>query len=214
LFRRRPWAERGWRAMASCSGLRRLIQARTVAGVPAARRAPAVPVKPTRGAMTAPDLHLRADACRRACVRISLTLGIWVGRGERVRQSIMTVAIVAILSLLLSFSAASAELEVQKECIDLAANGVVPVVLFGSAIFDVRTVDLSTLRLAGASPAALGNGGSMVSLQDVNGDGYLDIKARFRQSDLNLTLGTTSVVLTGNLISGQSFTAADEICVR
>jgi hypothetical protein len=40
-----------------------------------------------------------------------------------------------------------------------------------------------------------------VSLQVEDGDGYPDIKAHFRQSDLNVTIGTTYVVLTGAMIT-------------
>src|SRR5262249_45145111 len=63
--------------------------------------------------------------------------------------------------------------------INVASQGVLPVVLFGSADFDVTQVNLSTPRFAGAAVFQW-------SLADVNGDGRQDLVLKFRTQDTNL----------------------------
>jgi len=89
--------------------------------------------------------------------------------------------------------------------ISLKKQGGVPVAILSSATFDARTIDVASLRLgnevgAEASVAML-KGKYQSSIQDVNGDGRLDLMATFNVPDLvangDLKLGTTSLVLIG-----------------
>mgnify|MGYP001607101170 CR=1 FL=1 len=59
--------------------------------------------------------------------------------------------------------------------INLGSSGTVPVAIFSTATFDATTVNPTTVTLAGATVKLKGNGTSMASNQDVNGDGRLDL---------------------------------------
>ncbi len=63
--------------------------------------------------------------------------------------------------------------------INVASQGVLPVVLFGGEGFDVTQVNLGTVRFVGAAV-------SQSSFADVNGDGRLDLLLKFRTQDTNL----------------------------
>jgi hypothetical protein len=69
--------------------------------------------------------------------------------------------------------------------INLAREGLIPVALFGADNFDVTQVDLSTVRFAGATVYKS-------ALQDVNGDGKLDLMLQFRTQDTKLRAGRRS----------------------
>jgi hypothetical protein len=93
------------------------------------------------------------------------------------------------------------------DCINIDGNGVVPVVLYGSAEFDVQNIDPASLRLGSAAV----NGRTHVS--DKNGDGYLDVKGHFRIGETGLQAGDTRVALTGVLEDGTAFEGVDTVCV-
>jgi len=67
--------------------------------------------------------------------------------------------------------------------INLKSKGVVPVALLGSESFDVSTVDDSTVTF-GPGEATIAH--NSAHLEDVNGDGYLDMVLHFRTQELNL----------------------------
>ena len=73
----------------------------------------------------------------------------------------------------------------EKNRINLISKGQVHVALFGSSTFDVLMVRVNSVRFAGASVV----GGSV---DDVNGDGFLDLVFHFRIQDTTLkaTYGT------------------------
>src|SRR5262249_4978864 len=71
------------------------------------------------------------------------------------------------------------QIDVRQEALNLASQGVLPVVLFGTAGFDVSRVKISSVRFAGA--AAFG-----WSFTDVDGDGRLDLVLQFRVQDTTL----------------------------
>lgn len=98
-------------------------------------------------------------------------------------------------------------LELSHPCVDLSSNGVVPVTLFGSSGFDVTKIDLASVRLGGAPVSSW-------SLDDKDGDGVLDLKARFRQSEMTLLSAQSSrVILSGRLTDGRLFTSVSPIGV-
>jgi hypothetical protein len=82
----------------------------------------------------------------------------------------------------------------------------VPVVLYGSATFDVSTVNQPTLRLAGAQP-------TQVVMGDVNSDGRPDLTLTFVMSSLQVNGSTTSVTLSGARTNGQSIQGSDTITI-
>jgi len=98
----------------------------------------------------------------------------------------------------------AARLEVSKECIDVSSNGVVPVTLYGSAILNVTTIDLPTVRLNNAAAIS-------TSIHDKDGDGYLDLSGRFRSNQMQLAAGSTVATLVGSLKNGQEFQAYDTV---
>jgi hypothetical protein len=91
-------------------------------------------------------------------------------------------------------------------CIDISTDAPVPVHIYGSASFNVLKIDLATLRLAEAPPVS-------TSVADVDGDGYLDLKANFRSTELVLQIGDTRAVTTGKLLDVQSFQGEDTVQV-
>jgi hypothetical protein len=112
--------------------------------------------------------------------------------------------------------------------INLASQGVIPIALFGSATFDVTTVNIGSVLFAGANVAHY-------SWNDVNNDGHMDLMLQFRTEDTYLrdlyaqlladadtntdgilddnvsTWQTTSVSLTGTLSNGGKFSGADSV---
>ncbi len=91
-------------------------------------------------------------------------------------------------------------------------NGV-PVAIFGSATFDVTSINLETLRFAGAATKHEGNGSVMVKYKDVNNDGRTDATVRFITDQLQLTPSSTAATLSGKLVNGRNLTGSDSVQV-
>lgn len=83
--------------------------------------------------------------------------------------------------------------------INLGSNGVVPVAILSSATFDARRVDPTTVTLAGAEVKIKGKGTLMTSIQDVNGDGFVDLVVHINTETLQVSDSDTLAVLRGNL---------------
>ncbi|HSM06531.1 MAG TPA: M12 family metallopeptidase [Longimicrobiales bacterium] len=90
--------------------------------------------------------------------------------------------------------------------LNLSRGGVVPVAILSTATVDATTLDPTTITLGdGTDPdtpaAQRGNGDYQTSVEDVNGDGLLDLLVAFRIQDLvandDLELSTTQLVLRG-----------------
>jgi hypothetical protein len=95
--------------------------------------------------------------------------------------------------------------------INLGSNGVVPVVILSSSIFDATTVNPTTITLAEASVKLKGNGTPMASFQDVNADGRLDLVVQVSTTALQLSNGDTQATLTGLTFDGKSITGIDSV---
>jgi hypothetical protein len=97
------------------------------------------------------------------------------------------------------------------------SKGVVPVALLGSDGFDVGKVDVTTLQFgpSGAPPAhdLTRPGVRSGHMEDVNGDGHMDLMCHFRQQDTGLDSSFTEACLTGSLDGVASFTACDSVRV-
>jgi hypothetical protein len=97
------------------------------------------------------------------------------------------------------------------------SNGVVPVAILGSDTFDVTTVDVTTLEFGpnGATPAHDLTDPDVYAdhIQDVNGDGWMDLVSHYAQKDTGLAVGMLAAELTGELLDGTVFSAWDSVRV-
>jgi hypothetical protein len=85
--------------------------------------------------------------------------------------------------------------------------GVVPVVLFGSAEFDVGRVDPATFALGEATVAHRG----CPHVEDVDADGFPDLVSHHRVSETGILPGDTQVCLTGETLDGDLFEGCDAV---
>lgn len=95
--------------------------------------------------------------------------------------------------------------------INLGSNGVVPVAILGSATFDVRQIDSTTIKLENASIKLKNNGQLMVSYEDVNNDLFTDIAVHIITKDLQLTSVDIWANLEGRLADGTMIKGLDSV---
>ncbi len=95
--------------------------------------------------------------------------------------------------------------------INLKSGGTVSVAILSTLSFDARTVDPLTVTLAGASVKVKGQGDPMISVQDVDGDGLLDLIVRVNIDELQLSATDTQATLTGQTFNGQAITGVDTV---
>jgi hypothetical protein len=88
------------------------------------------------------------------------------------------------------------------------SKGKVPVAILTTATFDATIVDPSTVRFG-----ATGTEAAPVhfTLEDVDGDGDIDMVLHFNTQDTGIVCGVTSVSLIGETLSGQVIAGADSI---
>lgn len=89
--------------------------------------------------------------------------------------------------------------------VNLRSNGVVPVAVLTTAEFNASDVAQDSVVLAGAKAVRW-------HLEDVNGDGDLDLLLFFRTSELKLAPGEMCV-LTGSTTSGAAIEGADNVTI-
>ena len=102
--------------------------------------------------------------------------------------------------------------------INPSSRGVVPVAILGSESFDVRTIDAATIEIDddrlpgdGVAPTRV-----QKSLEDVNGDGFLDLSLKFATTALNQAglLGNKRLFITGAIGNGGAqVLGSDAICL-
>jgi len=95
--------------------------------------------------------------------------------------------------------------------INLGSGGLVPVAILSNADFDATTVDPSTVTLAGAQVALKGKGTLMSSVEDVNGDGLLDLVVHVRTDALQVTQTDTEAILQGETLGGTPIEGTDSV---
>jgi len=96
--------------------------------------------------------------------------------------------------------------------ISLHSRGVVPLAIFGAPDLDVSTIDLASIRLAGA-PIAEAGGRTRSLLDDVNTDGIMDLLVHVDAGAMTLKAGDTRVELTGQTQDGTELHGSDAVSV-
>lgn len=94
--------------------------------------------------------------------------------------------------------------------VNLGSQGLIPVAILGSDVFDVTMIDESTL--------AFGPGGAMIAhrhahLGDVNEDGIMDLMAHFRTQETGIMMSDTEACLEGYLMGGTPIMGCDVITI-
>jgi hypothetical protein len=95
--------------------------------------------------------------------------------------------------------------------INLGSNGVVPVAILSTLTFDARTVNPTTVLLAGAQVKVKGKGTPMASFQDVNGDGIMDLVVHVSTDAFELSAGDTQAFLEGKTFGGAQVIGSDSV---
>ena len=97
--------------------------------------------------------------------------------------------------------------------INPGSNGLVPVAILSSAVFDATQVDPTSVSLAGARVAVRGKGKFMAHEEDVNGDGLVDLVVQVETQGFDdLGVGGT-VELTGITFGGEDIVGYDEVVI-
>jgi hypothetical protein len=94
--------------------------------------------------------------------------------------------------------------------INLSSQGKTPIAILSTAAFDATTVNPLTVRVAGAPIGLRRNGTTASSLEDVNGDGLLDLVVHVSTEALQPT-SPNQVFLEAYTISGERLWGTDEI---
>jgi hypothetical protein len=89
-------------------------------------------------------------------------------------------------------------------------NGVVPVAVYTTSTFDATTVDPLTVRF-GRTGTEAAEAHTRGHIEDVDGDGDLDLVLHFRFGETGIRCGDTQAMLTGKTFTGQSITGTDSI---
>lgn len=95
--------------------------------------------------------------------------------------------------------------------INLKKKGLIPVAVLGSDIFNVETIDLTTLRLgpSGALPAHAPGG----HYEDVNKDGIIDLISHYPAQETGIVPGLEEVCVTALTVEGRTVKGCDRIKV-
>lgn len=97
--------------------------------------------------------------------------------------------------------------------INLGSRGTVPIAILGTVAFDPRTVDPASVTVASAPVKLKAKGTVMSSLQDVNGDGRLDLVVHVNTETLQLTNIDTEAVVNAITFDGRFIRGSDSIRV-
>jgi hypothetical protein len=95
--------------------------------------------------------------------------------------------------------------------INLRSKGRVPVAVLSTSTFDATTLDISSIRFAGAPVNSRMNGTFQYSFEDVNFDGLPDLVLHFATQMLVLDSSSTSATLTGTTTNGRCVSGTDSV---
>ena len=96
--------------------------------------------------------------------------------------------------------------------INLRSRGKLPVAILSTAAFDVTAINPLTVTAAGAPVIVKPNGTPMSSLEDINGDGLLDLVVHVSTAALQPNLDNECLV-EGTTFAGEYFFGTDTIAV-
>ena len=88
--------------------------------------------------------------------------------------------------------------------INLKSKGLIPVAILSSPAFDATTIDPDTVLFAGASPVRW-------TIEDVDGDGDMDLLFHFKTQELDLDEDSIEATLTGLTYGKNSIQATDTV---
>ena len=91
--------------------------------------------------------------------------------------------------------------------INLNSKGVIPVAILSTGSFDASSVLDSSIAFGPAGAQTVHGG----HIQDVSGDGILDLVLHFKTQETGIACGDTSATLTGETSSGQAIEISDTI---
>jgi hypothetical protein len=104
-----------------------------------------------------------------------------------------------------------ADVDIKPNHINPRSRGKVPVVILSTETFDASAIDPDTVTVAGAPVAIKPDGTTASSLQDVNGDGLLDLVIHINTSALQLTSFDSEAIVEGLTVDGKFFWGTDSI---
>lgn len=90
--------------------------------------------------------------------------------------------------------------------INLGSKGVVPVAVLTTDDFDASTIDPATAVFASAAPLRW-------AMENVDGDGDMDVLFHFNTQELNLVENSTQATLTGNTTDGRHIKGTDTVSI-
>ena len=99
-------------------------------------------------------------------------------------------------------------------CINPDGHAVIPVAILATATFNASAVDALSVQLEGSGVHVKGKSGNAGSLEDVDGDGDLDLVVQI--IDNTTLVGKDTATLTGNLLrefGGVAIQGTDTICI-
>ena len=107
-------------------------------------------------------------------------------------------------------------IDIKPNSMNLGSKGTTPVVIFSTDTFDATTVDPTTVQLEGSEVRMKGNGISMASYSDFNGDGRLDLMVHVETEYLQQPTSATEtdqihLTLTGKTYNGTIITGSDSV---
>jgi hypothetical protein len=97
-----------------------------------------------------------------------------------------------------------------QNCVNPRAAGVVPVAVLSDDDFDAHAVNASTVALEGAPARPRGRSGQVGTLQDVDGDGDVDLLVQI--NDPSVLAGKSEALLTGTTWDGAAIEGSDRVC--
>lgn len=99
--------------------------------------------------------------------------------------------------------------------VNLKSKGLLPVAVFGTESFDASQIDPATVTFAGASVAVKGKHDKLMArLEDINGDGLLDMLLQFPVQELDpAQIQDGFAVLSGATYGGDTFEGKDVIVI-
>ena len=92
--------------------------------------------------------------------------------------------------------------------IDPRSSGVIPVAILTTDTFDATTVDPTTVRFG---PTGTEAAPVQWALEDVDGDGDVDLILHFNTEDTGIVCGVTSAFVTGQTVGTQTIRGSDSV---